>query len=317
VDIPPFENRERVGTARVLYFSRLLREVEPFGYSRIRSMSAPAHFASAIYALGAVGCWGISDFLGGHTAKRFNSFFLAMIGHASGVTLVVAIAFSNHMKFPSVHSMEWALAAGAAGGISLAFFYRALSHNMGLAAPVATVISAAVPAFFSTWTEGLPRPLAIVGFALALLGIWLISRPEESGRPQGLGLALISGIGFSIFYICMRQAGSGAAFWLASGSRGASLAVTAIIVIAGNNLKPFYWAGLFVGALAGCLDVTGTVLFVRASQTGRLDTAVVLTSLYPVITILLARMILKEHFTGRKTVGMIAALTAVPLIARG
>ena len=69
--------------------------------------------------------------------------------------------------------------------------------------------------------------------------------------------------------------------------------------------------------LAGCLDVTGTVLFVRAAQSGRLDTAVVLTSLYPVITILLARAILKERFTAWKTVGMAAALAAVPMIARG
>jgi drug/metabolite transporter (DMT)-like permease len=280
-------------------------------------MPLPAHFASAIYALGAVGCWGVSDFLGGHTAKRFNSFFLAMIGHASGLVMVVTIASSNHMQFPSAHSMEWALAAGAAGGLALAFFYRALAHNMGLAAPVATVISAAIPAIFAIWTEGFPHPLAMVGFALALLGIWLISRPEEAGRPKGLGLALLAGLGFSVFYICMRQAGSGSAVWLASGSRAASLAITALVVIARKNLKPFYWAGFFIGALAGCLDVTGTIMFIRASQTGRLDTSVVLTSLYPVITVLLARIILKEHFTGWKMVGMTAALTAVPLIARG
>lgn len=280
-------------------------------------MSPPPDFTSALYALGAVGCWGVSDFLGGNTAKRFNSFFLAMIGHASGLAMVVSIASSNHTQFPSDHSMRWALAAGAAGGIALGFFYRALSHNMGLAAPVATLIGAAIPAVFSIWTEGFPRPLAIIGFGLALIGIWLISRPEGVGRPEGLGLALLAGIGFSIFFICMRQAGNGAAIWLASGSRAASLLVTAIIVIAGRNLKPFYWTGLWIGILAGCLDVSGTVLFVRASQTGRLDTSVVLTSLYPVITVLLARIVLKEHFTGWKTVGMIAALAAVPLIARG
>jgi drug/metabolite transporter (DMT)-like permease len=280
-------------------------------------MPVPPHFTSALYALGAVVCWGISDFLGGNTAKRFNSFFLAMIGHASGLALVVAIASSHHMPLPASRSTEWALAAGAAGGIALALFYRALSHNMGLAAPVATVIGAAIPALFSIWTEGFPRPLAIAGFTLALIGIWLISRPEGASRPQGLGLALLAGLGFAIFFICMRQAGSGAAFWLASASRAASLAVTALIVIAGKNLKPFYWNGLGIGILAGCLDVTGTVFFVFSSQAGRLDTAVVLTSLYPVITVVLARVILKEHFTRWKTVGMIAALAAVPLIAHG
>ncbi len=280
-------------------------------------MPAATHLTSAIYALGAVVCWGFSDFLGGHTAKRFNAFSLAMIGHASGFAMVVTVAFSHHMQFPAVRGMEWALGAGAAGGIALGFFYRALSHNMGLAAPVATVIGAAIPAVFSLWTEGIPRPLAIAGFGLALIGIWLISRPEGANRPEGLGLALLAGAGFAIFFICMRQADGGAAFWLASASRGASLAVTAVIVIGGKNVKPFYWGGLFVGVLAGCLDVSGTVFFVRASQSGRLDTAVVLTSLYPVITVVLARAILKEHFTRWKTVGMVAALAAVPLIARG
>lgn len=281
-------------------------------------MPAPAQFTSAFYALGAVGAWGISDFLGGYTARRFNSFFLAAIGHAAGFTLVFALASGSHLQAPALRSVLWAMMAGLSGGTALALFYRALAQgNMGLAAPVSTVIGAAIPAAFSIWIEGLPRPLAIAGFALALLGIWLISRPEESGRPQGLGLAFIAGLGFAGFYIFMKQAGDSAALWLAACSRGASLVMTAFITVAGRKFRPSYARGAVIGALAGCLDVSGTVMFVRAEQTGRLDTAVVLTSLYPVITILLARMFLNERFTFWKTAGMIAALAAVPMIARG
>jgi len=281
-------------------------------------MPAPTQFTSAFYALGAVGAWGISDFLGGYTARRFNSFFLAAIGHAAGFSLVYALATASHAHVPVARSAVWAMLAGISGGTALALFYRALAQgNMGLAAPVSTVIGAAIPAAFSIWIEGLPRPLAIAGFALALLGIWLISRPEESGRPQGLKLALIAGLGFAGFYICMKQAGDSAALWLAACSRGASFVMTSIITLAGRKFSPFYSRGALIGAFAGCLDVTGTVMFVRAEQTGRLDTAVVLTSLYPVVTILLARMVLKERFTFWKTAGMAAALAAVPMIARG
>jgi drug/metabolite transporter (DMT)-like permease len=281
-------------------------------------MPLPAHYASATYALGAVCCWGISDFLGGYTARKFNSFFLAMLGHAGGFSMVFAIAAGNHMPLPATRGIVWAMLAGASGGTALALFYRALAQgNMGLAAPVSTVIGAAIPAGFAIWIEGFPGPLTVGGFALALVGIWLISRPEESGRPQGLGLAVISGLGFAGFYICMKEAGNGTAWWLAACSRGASLVATAVITLAGRKFRPFYPAGAVIGVLAGCLDVTGTVLFVRAAQTGRLDTAVVLTSLYPVITILLARAILKERFTAWKTAGMAAALAAVPMIARG
>lgn len=277
-----------------------------------------AQLPSAIYALGTVSCWGVSDFLGGYTARKFNSFFLALLGHAGGFSLVFAIAAGNHLPLPATRGVVWAMLAGASGGTALALFYRALAQgNMGLAAPVSTVIGAAIPALFAIWIEGLPRPLTIAGFALALVGIWLISRPEESGRAQGLGLAVVSGLGFAGFYIFMKQAGEGTAWWLAACSRGASLVATAVITLAGRKFRPFYPAGAVIGVLAGCLDVTGTVLFVRAAQTGRLDTAVVLTSLYPVITILLARAILKERFTPWKTAGMAAALAAVPMIARG
>jgi uncharacterized membrane protein len=70
-----------------------------------------------------------------------------------------------------------------------------------------------------------------------------------------------------------------------------------------------------LGLVAGCIDVSGTVLFIRATQTGRLDTTVILSSLYPAITVLLARLILKEQFTAWKVVGVLAALAAVPMIA--
>ena len=89
------------------------------------------------------------------------------------------------------------------------------------------------------------------------------------------------------------------------------------ITIVGRKFAPSYPLGFALGVLAGCVDVTGTVMFVRASQTGRLDTAVILSSLYPAVTVLLARFLLKERFTRLRTVGMIAALAAVVMIAHG
>jgi len=76
-------------------------------------------------------------------------------------------------------------------------------------------------------------------------------------------------------------------------------------------------AGVRWAVVAGCIDSLGTVLFVRASQSGRLDEAVVLSSLYPAVTVLLARLFLKEHFTRWKFVGLLAALASVPMIAAG
>jgi drug/metabolite transporter (DMT)-like permease len=281
-------------------------------------VAAHAQLTSTMYALGAVGSWGISDFVGGYTARRFQPFFLAAIGHLSGTTMVVCLALAAHETFPPLAQLRWAAAAGACGGVSLALFYRALSQgNMGLAAPVSAVMGAALPTAFGMFTEGFPGVVPIAGFALAIIGIWLVSRPEGGSRPKGVALALIAGFGFALFFIFVKQAGNGAALWIAAASRGSSLVATGAITILGRKFGPTYPRGFALGMFAGCMDVTGTVMFIRASQTGRLDTAVILSSLYPAVTVLLARFLLKEHFTRWKTVGMIAALTAVVMIAHG
>jgi drug/metabolite transporter (DMT)-like permease len=273
---------------------------------------------SAAYALGSVLTWGTSDFLGGYTARRFQAFFLAALGHLSGTVMMVGIALATHEPFPPPSHLRWASAAGVAGGVSLALFYRALSQgNMGVAAPVAAVLSAGIPTVFAILHEGFPGWLPLGGFALALAGIWLVSRPEHGSRPTGLALAVAAGIGFALFYIFIKKSGSGDALWIAAVARGASLAVTGTITLVGRRFAPTYPAGFWLGLIAGCIDVSGTAFFVRASQTGRLDTAVVLSSLYPAVTVLLARIFLHERFTRWKTVGMLAALASIPMIAKG
>jgi drug/metabolite transporter (DMT)-like permease len=182
---------------------------------------------------------------------------------------------------------------------------------------VAAVLSAAIPTLFSIFTEGLPRTTALVGFAFAVAGLWLITRTENGGSPQGLGLAVVAGIGFASFYLCVRQAGDGSAVWIASLTRTGGLLITGLVVVVQGKFRDITAAGVRWGVLTGCVDSLGTMLFVRASQSGRLDEAVVISSLYPAVTVILARMVLKEHFTRWRFVGLLAALAAVPMIAEG
>jgi drug/metabolite transporter (DMT)-like permease len=278
-------------------------------------MVLPSQFLPAGFSLGAVLVWGTSDFLGGYSSRRSNAFVFTTIVHATGLLFMLGIAVANHSLFPSRAGIAWALAAGASGGIGLAIFYRALaSGRMGLTAPVAAVLSAAIPTVFGMFIEGVPRLLQVAGFVIAVVGIWLISRPEDGSRPQGIGTAVVAGIAFAGFYLFMKQAGDNSAVWLSAVSRIAAVTLTGVIVLLGRHrhitLQGFGW-----GMVAGVLDISGSVMFIRATQTGRLDSAVVISSLYPAITVLLARLFLKEHFTRWKLVGMFAALLAVPLIA--
>jgi drug/metabolite transporter (DMT)-like permease len=279
-------------------------------------MPASLAAGSVPFAMLSVACWGASDFLGGYASQRANSYLLTAIAHGSGLLLVLGLALAGHSPLPGQSSATWAFAAGACGGAGLALFYRALaSGSMGMTAPVSAVLGAAIPAAVTIALEGWPSPLVLAGFALAGFGIWLISQPQAGVRPGGLGLAVGAGVGFALFYLLMRRANDSPALWAAAFSRAGAFAVVAVMVLAGRQWKERNRGSSLICVLAGSLDVMGTVFFVRSSQAGRLDTAVVLTSLYPAVTVLLARIFLHEHWTRWKTVGMLAALAAVPLIA--
>ncbi len=268
------------------------------------------------FSLAAMLCWGTSDFTGGYAVRRAPAFLFTTITHASGASLMLSLALLNHAPFPNRTTLAWSLLSGALAGISLAVFYRALATSkMGITTPVVAVISAAIPAVVGMATEGAPGPLTIVGFALAGIGIWIITRPDDGARPEGLGLALVSGIGFAGYFLCIKQAGSGSSLWIAGLSRACSFVLTGAIVLLASKIPRISRPDIGLGVFAGCIDVTGSALFVRAMQTGRLDSVVVVSSLYPAVTVLLARFVLKEHLPPWKAFGVCAALVAVPMIA--
>lgn len=279
-------------------------------------MQASPQFISAAYGLAAVVAWGTSDFLGGYATRRANAFLFTTVVNIGGLLLVGTLATFRHATFLPARSAAWVLVGGASGGAALAIFYRALSSGrMGLTAPVAAVLGAGIPTLFSTFTEGLPGRMTVLGFTLAATGLWLITRSEDGNPPDGIGLPVVAGIGFAGFYLCVHQAGEGSAFWIATLTRAGGLIITALIVLLQRNFRDITPAGVRWGVLTGCIDSLGTMLYVRASQVGRLDEAVVISSLYPAVTVLLARILLKERFTRWRFVGLLAALAAVPMIA--
>jgi drug/metabolite transporter (DMT)-like permease len=267
--------------------------------------------------LTAVGAWGASDFLGGVGARRVNAFLFTAIVHISGLVVIVALALMAHTPFLTNSSVVWSLISGAVGGIALALFYRSLaSGNMGLVAPVAAVLGAAIPTVVTAFAEGFPGYRHVLGFVLAGIGVWLISRTEgDAGRPEGIGMAVLAGIGFAGFYLCVHQAGNASPLWIAACSRSGAFLVTGSIVLFGRHFRVVSTSVLAIAVVAGILDITGSTVFIRASQIGRLDDAVVLSSLYPAVTVVLARVFLHEHFSRARTIGMVAALAAVPMIA--
>ncbi len=273
---------------------------------------------TAVYGTAAAMAWGTSDFLGGYFTRRANAFLFTAVFNLGGLILVGTLCAATHAGFPAQRSALWVLAGGMAGSTGVAIFFRALSiGRMGLIAPIAAVLGAAIPAIFSMFTEGLPGKIALLGFVFAVAGLWLMTRSEDGNTPEGIGLAILSGIGFAGFYICVRQAGEGSALWFATITRTGGLIITGLIVLLQRRFRDITASGIRGAVIAGGIDSMGTLLFVLASQSGRLDDAVVISSLYPAVTVLLARLVLQEHFTRWKFVGLLAALAAVPMIATG
>ncbi|MGC1870914.1 MAG: DMT family transporter [Acidobacteriaceae bacterium] len=301
---------------------------------------------TTVLALSAAIIWGAADFSGGIGARYLRVYWLLAISHASSLIALVLLAQALHQPIPSERILAYGLIAGLAGGTALLVFYYALSlGSMGTTAAVTGLLTAALPVLFSLTTIGAPSRRQIAGFILAAAAIWLISSPSSSneqvveGQRKKLVLAVISGIGFGIFLIALREANSGGLLWPLAASRVGSLSLAILgglilsrdhfIVepdqqMAGPSRSSVFlerisrkrWViGIGLALVASAFDTSGNFLFVAATRIGRLDVAAVLSSLYPASTILLAVWLLHERTNRRQALGMTAALVAVALIS--
>jgi drug/metabolite transporter (DMT)-like permease len=274
-------------------------------------------FGTVVFGLGASISWGTGDFSGGLASRRAHVYTVVLSVYVVGVALLPILALLWREPLPSWRDALWGASAGLVGTLGLTAFYRALAiGRMGIIAPITAVLAATLPVIFSAFALGLPRPLQLAGFGLALLSVALVSRPERlAGRPAGLGLALLAGLGFGGFFILIGQVSARAVFWPLTSARIASLLFMIVFVrTRGEPMlpkKPVFPLIL----LAGALDVAGNVFFILAAHAGRLDVATILSSLYPAVTVLLAALIPRERVSRIQAVGIALALAAILLIS--
>jgi drug/metabolite transporter (DMT)-like permease len=276
-----------------------------------------SEIAPVAYGLLSAAAWGAGDFSGGLAARRTNVFGVIVASQIVGAALLTGLALAFGEAVPPVRLLPWGGAAGLAGGIGLLALYRALAvGRMGVAAPVSAVVTAVVPVVVGALAEGRPGSLKLIGFGLALVGVWLVSRVEASPiRLMDLGLPVIAGLGFGGFLIFINQVSDAAVLWPLVAARAASVSLMlAASALGGQPLRPEA-RRLPLIALAGALDAGGNTFYALSAQAGRLDVAAVLSSLYPATTVALAWMILKERLSRSQVVGVAAAVAAIVLIA--
>lgn len=268
------------------------------------------------WGLASAATWGAGDFAGGIAARRVPLFVAVLLSQALGLVLVVALAFALREPVPVLSDWLWGGAAGLAGAVGVTCLYGSLaSGRMGIAAPLSGVIAAALPVAYA-WTRlGAPSAIGLAGMLLALAGIALVSAPRAERPPRRvLLLAVGSGLGFALFFILMGESTRTSFLWTLSAAR-----VAACVVLLGvlALTRPGWGRPGVAVVLAGLCDVLGNAFFLLASRVARLDVAVVLASLYPVTTVILARIVLKEKLTPMQAWGAIVMLAAIPLIAYG
>ena len=280
---------------------------------------AAFEFAPVLFGLLSALSWGAGDFCGGLASRRTGVYAVVVTSQIIGTGLLLGSALAFGETFPPFSDLLWGASAGVAGAVGLLALYRGLSSGrMGLVAPVSAVGAAALPVVVAAFLQGLPGALTLIGFVMALVGIWLLSRPESSTtifRLNDLGLPLVAGIGFGLFFVLIDRASEHVTFWPLVAARLAS--VTFVTLSARTSHQPLAPERSQIGlvALSGILDAGGNTFFSLAVQSGRLDVASVLSSLYPASTVALAWLILKERLSRWQWVGVAATLTAIALIA--
>ena len=272
---------------------------------------------------GSGACWGVADFFGGLQSRRLAPLPVAFWSQLGGGLALLLVLLVSGTPF-SPGSVLWGLGAGIAGGLGLACFYRALAIGlMSLVAPV-SACGALVPVAVALVRGEHLGLLPWLGVVAALGGILLVSLqvgPAEAGgaavrRAIGLALGAALGFGFLLVGLNLGAGVPGAQpLWTVAGARVTVLAAIALAFAAGPRALP--WPGRRIGAVVGVgvLDTLANVLFALASTGGNLGIVGVLGSLYPVVTVLLGWLVLRERLSRVQGSGAVLALLGVVLLS--
>jgi drug/metabolite transporter (DMT)-like permease len=273
-------------------------------------------------ALTAALAWGAGDFAGGLASRRRSAASIVLTSQLIGTAVLVLFGLWSREPLPSLSVLLAGAVAGVGGGLGILLFYMSMARGkMGVAAPLTAVASGGIPLLVGLLTEGLPDVSQLAGFLLAMVALWVISRPDGATPVQrgDIALPLLAGVGFGVFLtIIGRIEPSNGFVWPLVAVRATSMAMMVVMILIGRRAEPESESGKFpwgLATVAGLGDTAGNVLFMLASQMGRLDVAAVLGSLYPGVTTLLARVVLGERLSARQNMGVGLALMAVMLIA--
>lgn len=283
---------------------------------------------AALLALLSSLLWGSADFLGGVLSRRRPAVLVVGVSQLAGLLVITVVAAAAGAFDDPTGYVLWAIGAGLAGAVGLTAFYAALaSGTMGIVSPIAA-LGVVVPVVVGLLRGERPGVLQLVGITIAVAGVVLASGPELSGQAgaRPLLLAVVAAVGFGLALLFIADGSRSSTLMTLVTMRATSVAVLGVVlsVLARRARRTSADSGFLLDArevglvaIVGIGDVSANLTFGLASTKGLVSVVAVLGSLYPVVTVLLARFVLAERLGRVQVAGVAGALAGVALIGVG
>jgi drug/metabolite transporter (DMT)-like permease len=262
--------------------------------------------------------YGGSDFAGGVASRRSGWLRVTVIGSAVATAVAWVALLIAGGPGPSLHAVAWGLASGVAGGIGTLALYRGLARGqMSVVGPVSAVGAAVVPVVAGVALGERPSLLAVAGVLVSLPAIVLVAASGSVRGKLGGGLfdGLVAGVAFGILFIGLAQAGRGAGLWPVASEQTGTLLVALAAALKTRQPLRIPVRAVALPAFAGASSTAAAAAYFDATHFSMLAIAAVLVSLYPGVTVLLARVLLKERFSPAQRAGLGLCALAVAAIA--
>jgi drug/metabolite transporter (DMT)-like permease len=269
---------------------------------------------------GALG-WGVGDFLGGVASRRLAVLTVLAISQIVGLVCVYLWVALSGDSFPGIVELLPAAAGGVAALVGLAALYRGFALGaMGIVAPISAA-SPVVPLAVDAAQGTVPSAVQWLGVALVVTGIVVLSRePAGDGHRRiaaGAALAVVAALAFGLFFVGIDAGADESAAWAVAGARTASVPVAVVAALATRTALGMPRRLLPLVVAVGVFDTGANILVAAATTKGAVGIVAVLSSLYPVVTVVLAWLVLGEHLQATKRIGGAVALAGAALVAAG
>ena len=267
--------------------------------------------------------WGSADFLGGKLTKRYPALAVTALSQSFGlVTGILIVVISSSWLSPSLSWSNYLLPgvfAGLLGFIGLIAFYTGLATGqMGVVAPI-SALSVLIPLTIAFINGEKPNSMQLSGMSIALIGAVFASGPEiKSGMTiRPLVYAVIAAFGFGGAVAFIAQGSSSSAIMTMTTMRLITFIVSLFLLAKYRTLGGLSKKNIPILIVIGAADFIANLFLGVATTKGLVSLAVVLGSLYPIVTALLAFKLLQERLHKVQYVGIAFAITGVAFIAAG